>query len=130
MKPAIFDAMSSHRAATFQPIFMAISENILLQKLSGHLGKQIVFKQYGDKTVVSKYPDMSKRTLSPKQLRVNAMMEEANYEAKRIMADDELRNEAQVKLNVTRNKLYTALIKEYFKTMKATIQAAGADNKK
>jgi len=104
---------------------MAISENILLKKLSGHLGKQIVFKQYGDKTVVSKYPDMSKRTLSPKQLRVNAIMEEANYEAKRIIADEGLRNEAQVKLNVTRNKLYTALIKEYFKTMMSAEQVAG-----
>jgi hypothetical protein len=28
---------------------MAISENVLLKKLSGHLGKQIVFKQYGEK---------------------------------------------------------------------------------
>lgn len=96
---------------------MAISQNILLQKLSGHLGKQLVFKQYGEKTVVTKYPDMSKRKLSPKQLRVNAIMEEANSEAKRIIADEEMRNAAQVRLNVTRNKLYTALIKEYFKAM-------------
>jgi hypothetical protein len=94
---------------------MAISTSLLLKNLSGHIGKQIVVKQYGDKTVVSKYPDMSKRKLSPKQLRVNEMMENANYEAKRIIADDTLRNEAQVRLNVTRNKLYTALIKDYFK---------------
>ena len=100
---------------------MAISENILLKKLSGHLGKQIVFKQYGDKTVVSAYPDMSNRKLSPKQLRVNAIMEEANYNAKMILADEELRIAAQVRLNVTRNKLYTALIREYFKA----VQSAG-----
>ena len=86
-----------------------------MEKLSGHLGKQIVFKQYGDLTVVSAYPDMSRRKLSPKQLRVNALMEEANYEAKKIIANEELRHAAQVRLNVTRNKLYTALIKEYFK---------------
>jgi len=60
----------------------------------------------------------SKRKLSPKQLRVNEIMEEANYEAKRIMADEEMRNLAQVRLNVTRNKLYTSLIKEYFKSMR------------
>ena len=94
---------------------MAISENLLFKKLSGHIGKQIVFKQYGDKTIVSKYPDMSKRKLSPKQRRVNEIMEEANDEAKRILADEELRTAAQVRLNVTRNKLYTSLIKEYFK---------------
>ncbi len=28
---------------------MATSENLLLKKLSGHLGKQIVIKQYGEK---------------------------------------------------------------------------------
>jgi hypothetical protein len=94
---------------------MAISNNLLLQQLSGHLGKQIVFKQYGDKTVVSKYPDMSRRKLTARQLRVNEVMEEANYEAKTIMADKELKDAAQIRLNVTTNKLYTALIREYFK---------------
>lgn len=94
---------------------MAISENFLLNQLSGHLGKQIVFKQYGDKTVVSKYPDRSKVVLSPRQIQVNETMAEANYEAKAILADETLRNAAQVRLNVTRNKLYTALIREYFK---------------
>lgn len=98
---------------------MAISENVLLKKLSGHLGKQIVFKQYGEKTVVSAYPNMSRRKLSVKQKEVNAMMEDANYQAKRIMANEELRQAAQVRLDVTSNKLYTALIKEYFKIARA-----------
>ena len=48
---------------------MAISNSIFLQKLSGHIGKELVFKQYGDKTVVSKHPNMTKRKLSEKQLR-------------------------------------------------------------
>ncbi|RPE13899.1 hypothetical protein EGT74_10420 [Chitinophaga lutea] len=69
----------------------------------------------GDKTVVGKYQDMSNRTLSPKQVRNNEIMEEANNEAKRIMADEELRHAAQVRLNVTSNKLYTSLVREYFK---------------
>jgi len=94
---------------------MAISNNLLLKELSGQIGKQLVFKQYGDKTVVSNYPDMSRRVLSPAQLKVNETMAEANYEARKIMADEGLRNAAQVRLNVTRKKLYTALIKEYFK---------------
>jgi hypothetical protein len=107
---------------------MAISENILLRKLSGHLGRQIVFKQYGDKTVVSKYPDMSKRKLSAKQIRVNKIMEQANYQAKTILANEELRSAAQVRLNVKRNKLYTALIKEYFKIAQSTTETAGSEN--
>ena len=106
---------------------MAISENILLKKLSGHIGRQLVVKQYGDKTIITKYPDMSRRKLSPKQVRVNEIMWEANAEAKKIMADDNLRNDAQVRLNVTRNKLYTSLIKEYFKNAWSTAsEQAGA----
>lgn len=55
-------------------------------------------------------------------------MEEANYAAKEILADDELRNAARVRLNVTSNKLYTALIKEYFKNAREADAATG-DNK-
>lgn len=93
---------------------MARSKNFLLKNLSGHLGKQLVFKQYGDLTVVSRYPDMEKRTFSDRQLQNQAVMEAANEEAKRIMADDTLRHAAQVRLNVTANKLYTALVREFF----------------
>jgi disulfide oxidoreductase YuzD len=97
---------------------MATSENILLKMMSGHLGKQLVIRQYGDKTVVSKYPDMSRRKLSAKQKQVNKTMIEANVFAKKIMINDKLRNEAQLRLNVKRNKLYTSLIKEYFNKAK------------
>lgn len=96
---------------------MAISNSVFLQ-LSGQLNKEIVFKKYDDKIVVSKYPDMSKRTLSPKQLKNQEIMYEANSIAQGIMANEELSIAAQVRLNVTRNKLYTALIKEYFKNSK------------
>ncbi len=98
---------------------MAISNSLLLKKLSGHIGRQLVVKQYGDKTIISQYPDMSRRKLSVKQKKVNKIMEQAKDEAKRIMADENLRNAAQVRLNVTSNKLYTSLIKEYFKNVQA-----------
>ena len=97
---------------------MAISNSVLLKLLSGQMNKEIVFKQYGDKTVISKYPDMSKRTFTDKQLQVQEKMYEAHFTAKGIMANEELASAAQVRLNVTRNKLYTALIKEYFKSHK------------
>ncbi|MDP4262221.1 MAG: hypothetical protein Q8941_06785 [Bacteroidota bacterium] len=73
---------------------------------------------------------MSQRKLSPKQLRVNEIMEETNYNAKSILADEELRNAAQVRVNVTPNKLYTALIKEYFRIARSAMErAAGSDGK-
>jgi hypothetical protein len=103
---------------------MAKSDNHIFKTVSGHLGKQVVFKQYGNKTVVSKYPDMSNRKLSPKQIRNNEIMEEANDAAKTILADDKLSMAAQVRLNVTRNKLYTSLIREYFKNAREAKETA------
>jgi hypothetical protein len=109
---------------------MAISENLLLKKLSGHLGKQIVFKQYGNKTVVSKYPDMSNRKLSPEQKKVNKNMKKASEAARDILDDETLRNAAQVRLNVTSNRLYNALISEYFKSVRTTPKVTTGNKKK
>lgn len=105
---------------------MAISEHFLLRNLSGHVGRQLVFKHYGEKTVVSKYPDMGKRRFSQRQLKNQALMEAANEAAQQIMADKALRQEAQVRLNVTANKLYTALIKEYYANVRAAAAVAPA----
>jgi hypothetical protein len=80
-----------------------------------------VFKQYGDRTLITKYPNMSKRVLTEKQLKNNRLMEEANYAARTIMADEEQRRDAQVRLNVTSNKLYTSLIREYFANERAKV---------
>ena len=101
---------------------MAISNNLLHYNLSGHLGRQLVFKQYGNKTVVSKYPDMSRRKFSARQKQLQDTMAEANYNARTILADKKSRMEAQLRLNVTSNRLYTALIKEYFTNVWPTIE--------
>jgi SET domain-containing protein len=98
---------------------MAVTESIFFQKTSGNVAKQFVFKQYNGKTFITRYPDMSKRVLSEKQLKNNKIMEQANYAAREIMADEELCKNAQVRLNVTRNRLYTTLIRECFAIEKA-----------
>jgi hypothetical protein len=97
---------------------MATTRNILLMNASGHIDKQVVFKRYGDKTVISGYPNMSKVKRSDKQKRMNDMMEAANKAAHNILYDDKLKMEAQVRLNVTSNKLYTALVREFFQLHK------------
>lgn len=85
-----------------------------MKKTSGSIDKQIVFKRYAEKTVISKYPDMSRVKRSPKQKLMNRLMALANEEALLVISDDQLKMEAQVRLNVTSNKLYTALVKEFF----------------
>jgi hypothetical protein len=91
---------------------MAISKNLLTQGIRGAIGKQIVFRVYGSKQVVSAYPDMSERKLSPAQLRHNKIMKQANAELKKIKADKKRRDAAQLRLNVTSNKLHHALLSE------------------
>ena len=97
---------------------MATTKNIMMKKSSGNIDKQLVFKTYGEKTVISKYPNMSRVKRSEKQKRMNDMMEAANEAAQQVLDDDTLKMEAQVRLNVTSNRLYNALIKEYFQLHK------------
>ena len=93
---------------------MAISNNPLLHGIRGSLNKQFVIRQLNGKTIISGYPDMSTQKFSPAQKAVQQRMKKANKAAKAIMKDEKLRDLAQVRLNVQRNKLYHALIKEYF----------------
>lgn len=68
--------------------------------------------------MVSKYPNMSNVERTEKQRENNLMMKAANTVARNIMKDEKLRNEAQLRLNVTSSKLYTSLIREFFKNNK------------
>jgi hypothetical protein len=58
---------------------------------------------------------MSNRKLSNKQKRMNELMRKANASAKAIIANEQQRNAAQLRLNVPTNKLYTSLISEYYR---------------
>lgn len=93
---------------------MPITTNAVMNGARGIFGKQVVFKKYGDRTIVAAPPDFSDRKLSPKQIHNTETMESANYYAQGIIANEQLRNEAQLRLNVQRNKLYTSLIREYY----------------
>lgn len=61
-----------------------LSKAALLAGLRGAVGKQLVFKQYGKKTVVSKYPDMTKITPSERQKEKRTLFAEAVAYAKLI----------------------------------------------
>ena len=56
--------------------------NIIMDGMSGTIGKQLVFKKYKSGTVVSKYPHMSKVIPSPKQLASKQKFKEAVAYAK------------------------------------------------
>lgn len=93
---------------------MAMSKSTFLNLVSGMLGKEIIFKNYYDKTVISKRPDMSKRKLSAKQKDWNLRMRLANGYAKHIYGKKEQRMMERVRLELPPHKsLFHALVKEH-----------------
>ncbi|MDP4265400.1 MAG: hypothetical protein Q8941_22935, partial [Bacteroidota bacterium] len=72
---------------------MIVTNNPLLTGVSGKL-KNIVVKQYKDKTVVTGVPDMSGRKLSKKQTDANLLMRFAILSAKKVAANPRLKQRA------------------------------------
>ena len=98
---------------------MAISNNPLMKGVTGSINKQIVYRNYGLKTVISAYPDMSSVKRSPKQKQQNERMKKANIEVQLIMGDEQKCNAARLRLNVQRNKLHHTLMSEHLKQLRS-----------
>lgn len=60
---------------------------------------------FRNKTVISSFPDRSGYKFTEKQLQNQSRMSQANMHAKMVMADEEKRHAAQIRLNVPRNQL-------------------------
>jgi hypothetical protein len=93
---------------------MAISENIILHNVRGHIGKQIVVKKYGKKTVVTKYPDMSKVKPSYLQKSKRSKFAEAVDYAQKILRTPALKAQYAKKVK-RRQSVYHYAIREYMK---------------
>ena len=91
---------------------MAVTENLLLQGMSGAIGKQLVFKHYSYGTVVTRYPDMSGVKPSRQQKKQRAKFEDTVKYAKGILADAGKKAEYQKKIGKGRS-VYHAAIGEY-----------------
>jgi hypothetical protein len=44
-----------------------VKRNVIIQRTSGSVGKQVVLKHYGNVTITSNFPDMSRVDLTSKQ---------------------------------------------------------------
>lgn len=86
--------------------------NILLEGASGKIGKQIVVKNYADKTVVSKYPDMSKVKWSAKQNENRSIFAQANAYAKELIKDADKKAEL-LKRAKPGQSAYNVAVSEY-----------------
>lgn len=96
---------------------MAISkDNIVTEALSGKLGN-VIFKHYGDKTVISKKPDMSNVVKTAKQIENQYRFSAAQAYAKRIVADPD--KKAAFMKTISKGKtVYHAAISQYLKENK------------
>ena len=94
---------------------MIVTGNPLLTGVSGKM-KNIVVKQYKDKTVITAVPDMSGRKLTQKQKDVNERMQLAIHAAKGITANPRLKQRACELLQVPPNKVFRAIVKQFLLT--------------
>ena len=94
-----------------------LKKTSLLNVLSGALGKEIVIKQYADKVVVAKYPDMSKVKPTVLQLQSRQRMKEATVYAQLVLRDPVLRAEIEKDLRPGES-VYHKAKKEYFTRLK------------
>ncbi len=93
---------------------MARTRHPLLAGLSGSIGKQLVFKKYGNKTVVSKYPDMSTVQPSTRQQQQRSLFQAAVAHARHIRHTPELYAAYKERLPKGTN-VYQAALQEYLR---------------
>ena len=92
---------------------MAQSTNsLLLQKMRGQIGKQFVVKQYGKKTVITAYPDMSQVKPSKAQKANRKEFAKAVAYAQAILHDPVKKKVFAAKLKKGAS-VYHAAIKEF-----------------
>ena len=103
---------------------MAIGKgNLVLQNISGAIGKNLVIKQYADKIVISTYPWIPKRKPYPLQKIYRDRFKEAVKFARGIMYIRDPRNQELKKQYEQQLKpgeqLYHYLIAEYLRLLKS-----------
>jgi len=83
--------------------------NPILKGSSGALGKTIVFKQFRGKTIISRYPDMSRVKPSAEQKARRSRFREAVAYAKEVCINPELKAAFQRKARPGQSAYHAAL---------------------
>src|SRR6478735_11806023 len=89
--------------------------NPLLTGARGKVGNLIV-KQYGDQTVITTVPDMSRRKLTQKQKDANEQMHMAIIAAKTLTRNPQYKQRTCEMLKVEPNKVFRAIVKQWLLT--------------
>ena len=89
-----------------------VTKRAIMYGTSGGFGKQIVYRQLGDKTIASSYPDMSKVKRTRKQKAEQGLFAKAVEYARAISNDPKLKAEYAKQLK-NGKRVYNAAIQEY-----------------
>lgn len=89
-------------------------DNVVMQGASGKVGRNLVFRQKGDQTIIAKRPKtVTGRVLTDKQVAVQNKFYDASQYAKRAMLDPVLKEAYSSKANINQNA-YNVAFKDYF----------------
>ena len=95
-----------------QPDLKRPEYSMLLGMIQGAIGKEYVIKHYGNRIVLSRYPDMTKIKASKKQNACRDLFREAVADSKKLIADPEQKAALQKKIR-RGNGSYNEAIKIY-----------------
>jgi hypothetical protein len=92
-----------------------LNSNMLVKGARGHVGKQFVYKQQANQTVIAKMPEVKKNLIpSQEQQAVRDLFAAAVVYAKGAMGDPLLKSEYQKKANAVRTA-YNIAFRDYLK---------------
>ena len=93
-----------------------VVRNILLKGLQGSIGKSLVFRYVGGKTIVSLYPQQPKKPATEKQRRHRELFKLAVRFAQEVQRDERRLQFYKDRMRKGKN-LFPYLIKEFFSQM-------------
>ena len=96
---------------------MAKVEHPVFAALRGKFGDDMIFKKRGEKVFMCRFPSNDGK-LSPKQMTNAELMWDASQYASFVCLDLSRKIEAQIRLKVPFNKVFHALVSEYYKLHK------------
>lgn len=92
-----------------------VSKNLLVNRASGNVGKQYVYRTKGDKTIIARMPSRkTERALTEKEESFRERFAAAAVYAQTVMSSEQLRKEYQKKANANRSAANVAA-RDYLK---------------
>ena len=97
---------------------MARADNYITDGIRGQVGKKLVFKRYKNKTIISKFPDMSRVKPSKAQKKKRTVFAKAVLYAQSILGNPKLKAAKDKERRKKGRTLYHHLIGEYILSLK------------